>query len=453
MLLMVIGPAFVWCAEYIGSGEIILATRMGAILGYTALWAPVFGIILKTCIGLGGARYTVCTGEGMIDMFARMPGPRAWAVWIVLVGQLCAGAISIGGIAAAAGIFANTLIPLNPAIWGWIITLTAVTVVWSGAFDIMKYFMSVLVFIIVIGTLYVAFRTMPPAGELFRGILGFRVPVVPAWALESGGVSQNPWAEILPLIGWAAGGFASQVWYTYWVLGAGYGMAHGRDYGQPCDTAALRSMTVETATRVKGWLRVVTVDASVAMIIGVTVTASFMLAGAGILRPEKIAPEGARVAFELANVFGRMWGKLGATLFLISGCAALFSTLIGQLAGWPRLLADSLRIGIPAFGRIQWRTQFRLFLVFFFVTNMVIVYSLGFKPVFIIQISAVFEGLLLTPLQALLVLMGLVWVLPRLLSREAWEMLRPPAYLIAGLVIAAVVFSYFCVFRLSAMFD
>ena len=53
-MIVIIGPAFVWCAEYIGSGEVILATRMGAILGYTALWAPIFGIILKTCIGIGG---------------------------------------------------------------------------------------------------------------------------------------------------------------------------------------------------------------------------------------------------------------------------------------------------------------------------------------------------------------------------------------------------------------
>ena len=30
-ILAIVGPAFVWCAEYIGSGEVILATRMGAI--------------------------------------------------------------------------------------------------------------------------------------------------------------------------------------------------------------------------------------------------------------------------------------------------------------------------------------------------------------------------------------------------------------------------------------
>ena len=52
----------------IGSGEVILTTRVGAILGTDVLWAIILGIFLKYVIGLGGARYTVCTGEGMIDM-------------------------------------------------------------------------------------------------------------------------------------------------------------------------------------------------------------------------------------------------------------------------------------------------------------------------------------------------------------------------------------------------
>jgi len=448
-MLLMVGPAFVWCAEYIGSGEVILATRMGAILGYGALWAPVIGIVLKTCIGIGGARYTVCTGEGMIDMFGRMPGRGMWAVWIVLAGQLFAGAIAIGGVASAAGIFANTLVPLKPYLWGWIITIFAMSVAWSGVFDIMKYIMSVLVFIIVLGAVYVTVHTYPGWGDIVAGVVGFRVPEVPSWAVDLKGVSTNPWREILPLIGWAAGGFASQVWYTYWVLGAGYGMAHGRSYGVPCDESALRSMSAETAERVRGWCRMVNLDASVAMIIGIVVTGCFMMAGAGVLGPAHIAPDGPTVAFELSGIFGAVWGKAGAVLFVISGTAALTSTLIGQFAGWPRLIADSLRLCIPPFAaRLTWKRQFRLFILFFFVTNIVIVYSLGIKPVFVIQVGAVFEGLLFTPFQAVLVLAGLWWVLPRLLSAEAWRILRPHWSLGLGLGTAAAVFGYFCYVQL-----
>lgn len=453
MILAVVGPAFVWCAEYIGSGEVILATRTGAILGYGILWAPVIGIILKTCIGAGGAYYTVCTGEGMIDMFSRLPGRGNWAVWIVLIAQFMAGAISIGGIASAAGIFAHSIIPLKPFIWGWIITVFAILVVWSGAFNIMKYIMSMFVFIIVLGVLYVTIYTFPGPLTLMKGIIGFNIPEVPGWALAMENVTENPWNEILPLIGWAAGGFASQVWYTYWIMGAGYGMAKNRTYGQSCDTAALKQMTAETARKVKGWCRVVHVDASVAMVIGVIVTCCFLLAGAGVLRPEHIAPEGSSVAFELSTVFKKIWGRGGAVMFMIAGCAALTSTLIGQFAGWPRLIADSLRICIPKFNQIfSWSTQFRLFISFFFITNMVIIYTMGIKPVSIIKISAILDGLLLTPFQALAVLFGLAWVLPRLVPPGAYKILKPHWILYAGLIAATGVFGYFCLFKITDLF-
>ncbi len=448
-ILAIVGPAFVWSAEYIGSGEVILATRMGAILGYSVLWAPIIGILLKYWIGLSGARYTVCTGEGMIDMFSRMPGRGNWAVWIILLVQFIAGAISIGSIASAAGVFANSIIPVNPFLWGLIITIFAISVVWSGKFDVIKYIMSVLVFIIVIGVLYVTIKTFPGVKVLYRGIAGFEVPMYPDWAKGIGGLSNNPWNEILPLIGWAAGGFASQVWYTYWILGAGFGMAAGRKYGEPCDVEALKKMTSETAKKVKGWCNVVFVDATVAMIIGMVVTLCFILAGSGVLRPEQIAPEGSSVAVELSNIFGKIWGSTGAYLFMIAGCAALISTLIGQFAGWPRLIADSLRICVPGFNRkFKWSTQFRIFVVIFFITNILIIFSLGLKPVLLVKIGAIFDGLLLTPLQAVFILIGLVWVLPGLVSAEAWKILKPHWIFAAGLIIAAIVFGYFCIFQI-----
>ena len=46
-ILSLVGPSLIWCAEYIGSGEVILATRTGAILGNSIIWAVALGIFLK----------------------------------------------------------------------------------------------------------------------------------------------------------------------------------------------------------------------------------------------------------------------------------------------------------------------------------------------------------------------------------------------------------------------
>jgi len=45
-ILAMLGPSYVWCSEFIGSGEVILATRSGAILGPSITWVIVIGIFL-----------------------------------------------------------------------------------------------------------------------------------------------------------------------------------------------------------------------------------------------------------------------------------------------------------------------------------------------------------------------------------------------------------------------
>lgn len=451
-IFALVGPSIVWCAEYIGSGEVILATRTGAILGTSVLWAVVVGIFLKYWIGMSGARYTVCTGEGMIDMFDRIPGPSHWVVWIVLFVQFVCATLSIGSIATAAGVFIHSLIPIGPSLGGWFVTFFALAVAWSGLFDILKFVMSIFILIIVLGVLYVAVHVFPGFTEFLRS-LSFNVPEVPEWAVTMESISDNPWREILPLIGWGAGGFASQVWYTYWVLGANYGAGAGRGYGKPADLFMLKNMSRTSAEKIKGWCRVVYLDATLALILGTIITCGFLFAGAGILGPKQMAPQGESVAITLSNIFSSKWGTVGGFLFMLAGAAALIATLIGQLAGWPRLLADSFRICIPGFQKkFSWKTQFRFFLIFFLCTNMIIVFTMRMKPVILVKFSAILDGLLLTPLQAIWIAIGLFVVMPKMLSKEAIEILKPSWIFAAGLIVAFLVFGYFCVFQIPFIF-
>lgn len=447
-ILAVLGPGLVWCGEYIGSGEVILATRTGAVLGITVLWLPALAIFAKMWIGIAGARYTVCTGEGMIDMMSRTPGPKNWVIWVVLVGQLCSGAIATGALASVAGIFASYFIPLPPFALGWIITLAVIALVWSGSFEPLKKIMSILVALIILGVVDVAATTWPGWREVVSGLVGLHIPPLPEWAAAQQKTVGSPWHEILPLLGWAAGGFASQVWYTYWVLGAGYGMARGRSCGQPLDAQQLRTVTPETARNLLGWCRVVYADAGMATAIGITVTGAFFLAGAGVLAPAHIAPEGPSVAVELSRLFSDRWGVIGAHLFMVAGLAAMISTMLGQFAGWPRLLADCFRIVLPPVARYSWTVQFRTVLILYAVSNMIIVYTLGLKPVFLVKLGAILDGLILTPLQALAAGLTIFFVMPKFFSAEAGRILRPHPLFAAGLLLAFLVFGYFCLVQI-----
>lgn len=445
-ILLLVGPSLVWAAEYIGSGEVIIATRTGAILGTAVLWAVVLGVFLKFWIGVAGARYTVCTGEGMVDMFDRMPGPRHWVVWIVLVVQLFCAVMSTGALATSAGTFIHSLVPaIDLRLCGLFAAVFAVAVAWSGIFDVLKIFMSFFVLIIVIGAMYIACHVFPSFAELAAGLTG-KLPPVPEWASSMESVNDSTWHEILPVLGWGAGGFASQVWYTYWVIGAGYGATAGRGYGKPADLASLRTMSHETARRIKGWCYTLYADSSVAMVLGIVVTGAFLIAGAGILGTEHMVPENSNMAEVLSEIFARRWDKLGGFLFKLCGAVAMVSTLMGQLAGWPRLLADSCRLCIPGFNkRFAWKRQFHIFLVLFFCTSTLIVCVLGKQPISLLKISSILEGVLLIALQAAAVAFGLFFVMPKMLSKEAYSVLRPGWIFAAGLLGTLAFYGYLCV--------
>ena len=63
------------------------------------------------------------------------------------------------------------------------------------------------------------------------------------------------------------------------------------------------------------------------------------------------------------------------------------------------------------------------------------------------QAGAVLDGLLLTPLQALSVGLVLYLVMPQFFSEDARRILKPHPIFAFGLLLAFVVFGYFCVAR------
>ena len=82
---------------------------------------------------------------------------------------------------------------------------------------------------------------------------------------------------------------------------------------------------------------------------------------------------------------------------------------------------------------------------------MVIVFFFEKNPVVLVKISAIFEGLLLTPVQALLVAIGLFIIMPKMLSKEAASILKPSRIFAVGLIIAFLVFGYFCVVQMPSV--
>ena len=63
--LKAVGASFLWMVASAGSGELLFTPRIAAQYGSALLWALL-----------------------VIDGFQRLPGPRNWALWIIIVLQL-----------------------------------------------------------------------------------------------------------------------------------------------------------------------------------------------------------------------------------------------------------------------------------------------------------------------------------------------------------------------------
>jgi hypothetical protein len=173
--------------------------------------------------------------------------------------------------------------------------------------------------------------------------------------------------------------------YNYWCIEKGYAA-----YTGPADDSSARK------ERAKGWIKVMTLDASVAMVVYTIVTAAFYLLGAAILHNSGKIPEGNALIGTLADIYTKSLGKEVRIAYLVGAFFVLFSSVFATLAYWTRLFAD-------IFGQLGWidfsdpvgRKKVIAILAWTFPILWAITYLFIELPVFMILSGGVVGSLLL----------------------------------------------------------
>ena len=124
--------------------------------------------------------------------------------------------------------------------------------------------------------------------------------------------------------------------YNYWCLEKGYA-THTGPYED----------TPQWIARAKGWIKVMQLDALVAMVIYTVVTAAFYLLGAAVLHAQDRIPEGYEMVESLSMMYTESIGPEAKPVFLLGSFMVLFSTLFAALAAWARQYSD-------VFGQMSW---------------------------------------------------------------------------------------------------
>ena len=77
-----IGPGLILASVTIGSGELVWASRSGAVFGYQMLWCFLLAGVFKAIQVYVAARHLTLTGEHPMVSWKAIPGPPLWSPWL-----------------------------------------------------------------------------------------------------------------------------------------------------------------------------------------------------------------------------------------------------------------------------------------------------------------------------------------------------------------------------------
>lgn len=106
LIVRQIGPGLIIAANIVGSGELIMTTKVGAEAGISLLWLIIVGCLVKVFVQLELGRFTISHGETTLTSLNHVPGPRLFGInWVVAVwGIMMLATIGqLGGIVGGVG--------------------------------------------------------------------------------------------------------------------------------------------------------------------------------------------------------------------------------------------------------------------------------------------------------------------------------------------------------------
>ena len=329
--LRFLGPGFILSASIVGSGELIATTILGAKGGFITFWVILVSCFVKVAIQLEFGKNAIITGKTLMFSFAKLPGPTFkkgnWAIWATFMLTLLK-ILQVGGMLGGSAIAIGMIFPQIPIlIWAPILGIFLSFLIYKNYYSIIEKTAILMVAGFTLLTLAsVLAISFTPFAFTFSDVLtGLRFELPPDLvfiAIGAFGITGVASDEIIA--------------YTYWCLEKGYATYTGVNDGSE-----------EWQLRANGWIKIMQLDAIVAMVIYTIVRAAFYLLVASILHGQKEIPDGNELINSLALIYTQTLGSEARLAYLAGAFFVLYSSVFATLAYWSRLFPD-------IFGQLGW---------------------------------------------------------------------------------------------------
>jgi Mn2+/Fe2+ NRAMP family transporter len=307
---------------------------MGALYGYQLLWALIVAVALKWCINREIGRYAVCTGASLIEGFGRLGRAGTIALWVILVPQIFVAVTAVAGLAGSAATAVVLVLPADIRIWMVIATVASAALIYWGGYSRVEKTAMAIATALAVASVAAAVTVRPDTGALAAGLIPQLPPDV-------------DYGEVLPWLGFMLSGAAGLIWYSFWIEAKGYGAA-----GAERTVRDPRRLSASDRDRIRGWLKTMTLDCSVAVVGTLMVTLAFLILGAELLGPQKAVPEEDRVAEVLGRLLGDIWGAAGFWFMIAAVFVGFWDTVLSDQDGHSRMFAAGAKaLGVPRVSR------------------------------------------------------------------------------------------------------
>ncbi|UCF38027.1 MAG: Nramp family divalent metal transporter [Acidobacteriota bacterium] len=319
-----LGPGLILSAAIVGSGELIATTALGARAGFTFLWIILLGCLIKVAVQLEYGRNCILYGQSSFQAWNTEKRGRILGLhWSVIIAFLFLISMFIGlaGVIGGAAQVALSIFPGIPIpVWILLVALFIALPIYRGKYKAVEVIATTLnmIFVLAVGYCVIAVQgTIYSFGlsDLTEGLKFQLPPGALALAIGAFGITGVGSAEIFT--------------YPSWCLEKGYARWTG-----PADGSE------DWIRRARGWIRVMRIDALVAMVVYTITTCAFYILGATVLQPQERLADGNELIVQLSVIFTEVLGQQAWFVFMIGAFAVLFSTVFSNAAGYSRLWTD-----------------------------------------------------------------------------------------------------------------
>ncbi|MBN2588864.1 MAG: Nramp family divalent metal transporter [Sedimentisphaerales bacterium] len=322
-----LGPGLLLAATSIGASHLVMSPKAGWMFGFQLLWLVPLTHLFKYHAFEFGPRYAAATGESLIAGYIRMPGPRGWALWILLFVTVAQGIGVLAGVVSIAAAVLSTFIGHEPFSGFYVILVIGTVLLFLvlGGYNWLDFLNKIMMTVLFFATIAVFVPAAPNLTEFKH----FVIPSIPVGSM----------ALIAAILGWMPTGIDVSIWHSLWTL------------------EKHRELTsVQTFESRWKIFRLSLTDMRLGYILSFVVASVFLMLAAVYLHgtSDKIAD--AEFAGNLAKIYTDNIGSWMYFVFMVAAFTAMYSTVYAVMDGFSRAFAEMASTLFPSI-RAKWRMK------------------------------------------------------------------------------------------------